>query len=568
MKKTQRWMELLNILVEEQNFQTVAELAEEVAVSSRTIHSDLQDTSFLQLLHGAELIKKPNIGIRLHCTQKQREAIYRQLQKNRFETSVPLEKGNDLHTVLHMLLTYRDAIRMEDLADALYRSKSSLTTVLEEAERLAENYDCRLRKRSNYGLSLEGHEEDIRNLFYRFVDTLPVQGYQHNDLDVRLPDALYEKMKMVFDVQMIRMIIPIVKSSEINLNTHYCDYDFGMLILKCCILLTRCQIDRSVQKQTTISTDLQEYYVATIMKLKMEQTFHVSLPEEEIYYLERVILSTRKQQNQEQFQELDSAMLDRFIYLVSERLNVDLSEDKQLKQNLCNHMKPAIRRMKYGISSENPLLEAIKTKYTEVYVAIMTTIDKIEEREHIYFDANELGFICLHIVGALNRSRNIRSIRCLLICDAGITFESYIKSMVETSFREIEIVNIIGSDEMKKETGHQHDLILNATTNRLHASNIINIDHLFTEASCSQIRHWILQEKSSIRWSFAQSLTAIFLIFRTAVKIAEVSFINTAHIWRITDMLQKRLRRRFMIVFSIHQQQSDVVAVPHGTKKQ
>ena len=325
MKKTQRWMELLNILVEEQNFQTVAELAEEVAVSSRTIHSDLQDTSFLQLLHGAELIKKPNIGIRLHYTQKQREAIYRQLQKNRFETSVPLEKGNDLHTVLHMLLTYRDAIRMEDLADALYRSKSSLTTVLEEAERLAENYDCRLRKRSNYGLSLEGHEEDIRNLFYRFVDTLPVQGYQHNDLDVRLPDALYEKMKMVFDVQMIRMIIPIVKSSEINLNTHYCDYDFGMLILKCCILLTRCQIDRSVQKQTTISTDLQEYYVATIMKLKMEQTFHVSLPEEEIYYLERVILSTRKQQNQEQFQELDSAMLDRFIYLVSERLNVDLS---------------------------------------------------------------------------------------------------------------------------------------------------------------------------------------------------------------------------------------------------
>ena len=76
-----------------------------------------------------------------------------------------MEKEIDLHTVLHMLLTYRDAIRMEDLADALYRSKSSLTTVLEEAERLAENYDCRLRKRSNYGLSLEGHEEDIRNLF-------------------------------------------------------------------------------------------------------------------------------------------------------------------------------------------------------------------------------------------------------------------------------------------------------------------------------------------------------------------------------------------------------------------
>lgn len=48
MKKTQRWMELLNILVEEQNFQTVAELAEQVAVSSRTIHSDLQEEHILK----------------------------------------------------------------------------------------------------------------------------------------------------------------------------------------------------------------------------------------------------------------------------------------------------------------------------------------------------------------------------------------------------------------------------------------------------------------------------------------------------------------------------------------
>lgn len=491
MKKTQRWMELLSILLEEQKFLTVAELAKQVSVSPRTIHSDLQDMNFLPLLHGASLIKKPNIGIRLHCTQKQREAIYRQLQLNRFEASAPLKKGSDLHTVLHMLLTYRNAIRMEEIADAIYRSKSSLMPVLEEVEQIAEKYDCKLQKRASFGLSLEGPEEQIRNLFYRYVETLPIQEYQHNDLDVRLPDEVYQKMKAIFDAQMIRMIIPIVKSSEINLNTHYCDYDFGMLILKCCILLTRCRIDRSVQKQTTISTDLQEYYVATIMKLKLEQAFHVSLPEEEIYYLERVILSTRKQQNQEQFQELDNVMLEKFIYLVSERLNVDLSEDKQLKQNLCNHMKPAIRRMKYGISSENPLLEAIKTKYTEVYVAIMTTIDKIEEKEHIYFDANELGFICLHIVGALNRSKNIRSIHCLLICDAGITFESYIKSMVESSFGEIEIVKIIRSDEISKQLENQHDLILNATTHRLHASNIINIDHLFTETSSAQIRHWI-----------------------------------------------------------------------------
>lgn len=484
-------MKLLDILMEEDDYLTVSQLAKQVDVSSRTVHSDFQDSCFLQLLHGADLIKKPNIGVKLQCTKTQKDAIYRHLQKNRFETTVSKEKNNDLHKALHMLLTSSTPIRMEDLAEVLYCSKSTLIPILDEVELFAKKYDCFLLKKANYGLSLEGGEANIRNLFYHFVETIPIKEYHHNDIDVRLPDELYQKIKSIFNIQMIKTIIPIVKSSEINLNTHYCDYDFGMLILKCCILITRCKIEKTIQKQMTISMDLQEYYVATIMKLKIEQLFNIQLPEQEIYYLEKVILSTRKQHNQELFQEFDNTLLDKFIHLISERLNVDLSEDPQLKKNLCNHMKPAIRRMKYGISSENPLLEAIKTKYTEVYVAIMTTIDKIEEKEHIYFDANEMGFICLHIVGALNRSKNIRSIRCLLICDAGITFESYIKSMVESSFREIEIVQIIRSDEMTKELEDNNDLILNSTKHHLHAANIINIDHLFTDASTSQIRHWI-----------------------------------------------------------------------------
>ena len=491
MKKSQRWMQLLNILLEEKNFLTVAQLAKQVEVSTRTVHSDLQDLGFLQLLHGAELIKKPNIGIRLSCTEKQKEAIYRQLQKHCFEVSEPVENDNDMHTILNMLLKSSSSIKLDNFAAALYRSKSSLAPVLEQVEQLAEKYNCSLMKKANYGISMEGKEDDIRNLFYHYVEALPIQKSQHNDLDIRLPDELYQRMRLMFDDQTIRLMIPIVKASEINLNTHYCDYDFGMLILKCCILIVRCQLGRFMQQHPSIQADLQEYYVATIMKLKMEQVFHITIPEQEIYYLERVIISTRKQYNQEQFQDFDNVMLDKFIHLVSERLNVDLFDDPQLKQNLSNHMKPAIRRMKYGISSENPLLEAIKTKYTEVYVAIMTTIDKIEEKEHIYFDANELGFICLHIVSALNRSSNIRAIHCLLICDAGITFEAYIKSMVESAFREIEIFQTIRSHEMTTEMERAYDLILNSTKHRLHAPNIINIDHLFTESSSSQIRHWI-----------------------------------------------------------------------------
>lgn len=568
MKKAQRHMELLNILIEAQDFLTAAQLAKQLQVSIRTIHNDLLDPDFIKLLHGAAVTKKPNIGIRLECSKQQKEAIFRTMQSNRFEASVRQKAKDDIHSILQLLLTSENAIRLEDFAQALYRSRSTLTPLLEEVEQLLDRYDCTLLKKGNYGYSLKGREEDIRHLFYHVVETMPIQEYQHNHLDVRLPDELYQQMKQVFDDRMIRCIIPIVKSSEINLNTHYCDYDFGMLILKCCILLCRCSIGKPVQCPKEIRVDLQEYYVATMMKLKLEQEFQITLPEQEIHYLERIILSTRKQHNQEQFLEFDSAMLDKFIYLVSERLNVDLSADPQLKQNLCNHMKPAIRRMKYGISSENPLLEAIKTKYTEVYVAIMTTIDKIEEKEHIYFDANELGFICLHIVSALNRSKNIRSIKCLLICDAGITFEAYIKSMVESSFREIEIQNVIQSDEATQDMLDAYDLILNSTRHYLHASNIINIDQIFTESSSTQIRHWIFAKEIEHTLELQTLFDSYLSYFQDDCKNRSdlihkycTYLLNNGY---VTDEFEDSVYER------IHYSSTAIgrgVAVPHGTKK-
>lgn len=494
MNKTSRHITILRELVSTDNYVTLSHLAELCNASVRTIHSDINSIDFTKLLSGATIERKQHVGIKLIADKRKRDAIYSILNK-------PADKWNnndinDFNCIMLKLLTTSSPIYIGDLSRDIYKSKSSIKPIIDEIEAYVKKRGCSLIKKPNLGIYLEGNEENIRNMFYKLVMELPTVNIIRNELDLRMPDDLCTKMHAAFSNDFIKKIIEIVKISEINLNTNYCDYDFGMVVLKCCILVMRNQIHKHINYIEDFDKSIQEYYVASVMKMNIEKEFNITLPEQETYALERVIISTRKQVNQLRTQrKFDESVIDKFIHLLSTHLNVNLNDDQELKVNLSNHLRPAIRRMKYGISSENPLLDRIKATYTDIYIAVMTNIDKIEESENIYFDANELGFICLHVACAVSRSKRIRSVKSVLLCDEGLTFEFAIKSSVESHFNEIDVCDIYRYNDFSTLDFNKFDLILNATNHPLNHKNVINIDIMFSENSISQVRHWLLSRE-------------------------------------------------------------------------
>jgi activator of the mannose operon, transcriptional antiterminator len=495
MNKSSRHITILRELVSTNNYITVSYLAKLCESSVRTIHSDINSVDFKRILSGADIERKQNVGIRLIADKSKRDAIYSILNRPTYEGNNK-NNINDFNYIMLKLLTTGSPIYMDNLSSDVYKSTSSIIPIIEEVEVYVNRHNCKLIKKPNLGIYLDGCEDNIRNMFFKVIMELPAGNITKNDLDLRMSSDFCAKMYAVFNKDLIKKIIEIVKISEINLNTNYCDYDFGVVVLKCCILVVRNQLHKYIAYNGDFDKSIQEYYIASIMKLSIEKEFKISLSDQETYALEKMIISTRKQVNQLNIQrKFDECVIDKFIRLLSTHLNINLYDDEELKVNLSNHLRPAIRRMKYGIPSENPLLDRIKAKYTDIYIAIMTNIDKIEENENIFFDANELGFICLHVVCALNRSKRIRSVKAILLCDEGLTFESVIKSSVESLFHEIDIYEIYRYSDFVTLDFSKYDLVLNATNNLMNHKNIINIDIMLSENCITQIRHWLFSRE-------------------------------------------------------------------------
>ena len=564
MTKDEKIKTILTELLNTEDYVTVAHLASISDYSVRTVYTLLQSETFVKFLHGATLQKQQNKGIKLIANDRQKYSIYSELNLN---TSNSVKDINETQKILLLLLSSKDAITLDKLAIELFRSKASITSILQDVEKYIQKYNCILSKKTNYGISLYGKEEDIRELFYNLVQKLPVTCSPNFEFNPRISSQLLQQMNPIFSKQIIEPVIEIVQASEVNLSTHFCDYDFGILVLRFSILIYRNTLNYKLREFNLLNQNIQEYYVSAMVKALIETKFHLTLDRNEIFYIEKALLSTRKQINQITNQILDDTIIDYFINSISNRLNVDFSHDQQLKANLINHIKPAIRRIKYGISSNNPLLEQIKEKYTEVYVAIITTIDQIEENEHIYFDSNEIGFICLHIVSALNRAKRLQSIKTILICDSGITFEAYLKSSVEAMFNEIEIVKICSYVNYQQDKEDYH-LILNASSYQINKPNCIVIDELFSQESSSKIRHWIFAKELNETMTLRELFNNYLFYFKDNCK--SVDELLTKYCLFLTDndyvtpnfldSVKKRMKYAATTI-------GRGVAVPHGSKK-
>lgn len=485
--KVQKITDLIKILLSQNDFITIQYLSEKLTVSKRTIHNYLSSQEFQSLIYPTTLIKTPNKGIKIEADELWKTKIL-----SRLKTTIHLnyDKENDFSAIMMTLLSSNNEVALESLADELYLSPSSLTTVINEIDTYVTRFHCQIQHKRRKGILLVGSESHIRKLFSSFmttfVDSQTIVPSQH-----RLTSKTKYILSIILDEKEIEKLMLIITISEDIINTNYCDEDYNQLLITMAIIIIRIRIGAFITTDTFVDIkSSQEYYYAMLLKNYLEKDFTIPINENETEYLALVLLGTRKQVNVSNTSQ-DIMVLEKFLNLLSIRLNVELSNDYELKKNLINHLKPAIHRMKHGIVSENPLLEQIRIKYTEIYMAVITTIEDLEIMESIYFDSNEMGYICLHIIAAVNRPSNIKKIKVALICNEGLSIEIFLKNIIESYFSEIGIQDIFRKSSIHQMKPENFDLIINSSHQTFHAKNVISIDTNFTHKDHRNLKHFI-----------------------------------------------------------------------------
>lgn len=571
MKQSIRLKKLLALLLNEEDYLTSKEIAATLNVSSRTVFNDLNSDPFTRMLSGASLIRKEKTGIKLVADDSQIKKMSYLLYDNDFIQNETTSYFSETENILLYFLHAENSTTKRELAESIFIDPGSMDSYLNQTNAYIKDDHVLIDVRQGSGMRLVGKEHDLRSMFKHVISDIISKDYlfSQDTQDDRVSSASRHYLELIFGKAMLNSVIEIVSISEVNLNEVYTDFDFENLIIKQCIRIERIKHRHRLNTLKRFNTEVREYLIAQLMNSQIKSHFELELDESELNDLTENIISTRRiNYNTYSSGVLDNSIVSEFTKLISAGLGIDLTKDTELTINLTKHLIPAIRRMKYGIQIENPLLKQIKFEYTREYIIVMTCIEEIEKKQHITFDQNELGYICLHVVAAINRHTKERTIKALLICDGGLTIHSFLTSKIELQFNEIEITKAVSTADLRTIDLERFDLMINSSRQCLKPSaKLVTISMLLTEMDQDTLRSWIIHREYQLLVNLEHEISKDIIFFKDKANTRDELILRYSKFLEIdgyvtSEFARSAIEREQTISTSLGRG----IAIPHGSE--
>jgi len=444
----ERQQNILQKLYYTKSYLTSSEIALSLQVSSKTIRNDIKAinqhlenySSYIKSFKGKGYFLIINSENSFNKIIKEWNAS---LQKS---LEVPSTKQEREHYLLKILLTSLHYIKIEDLIEQLYVSRSTLKNELKHVREVLDKYNIILKQRPYHGIKIVGNEEQIRFCISEHLFNQPstLKENMNNWLNV-LPKNTIEVIKdsVLFHLRKYKIWI-----SDIGLQN---------LITHISIACKRIREDNSIQHSThniQKMIEKKEFSVAKEIAKDIQKKTHVKFSDYEIAYLAIHLQGTKLEPSYSPKKEMVSFINQNLYELVKKMLrrieseySICLIQDTELLQAMSLHLKPAINRHKFNMNIRNPMLEEIKMQYTFSFNAALVGAQVLFEEIGISIDEHEIGYLALHIELAQERKKkeDQNAHRCLILCASGLGSAQLLMHKLQNEFGEL--LNIIGTIE-------------------------------------------------------------------------------------------------------------------------
>ncbi|WP_077307417.1 BglG family transcription antiterminator [Terribacillus halophilus] len=435
-----RLLEILTFLASESSIKTAEELAKKLAVSERTIRSDMK---VLQQELAEELAVIASIrgqGYRLIVANEKlfQQYLQKEIQERqnclytRVET--PAERVNHL---LQLLLLSDSYQKMEDLAQAVFVSFPTVQNDLKQVREMLQKAGLDLEKRPKYGIRIKGTETEKRYFLSAFFSTQ--SGWQKG---YNLPDAIISES----DIQAVHNIVHrFVTDKQFALS----DVAVQNLVTHIAIACRRIRDKQYVEIAPDALQDMIQqpaFREAAQLTAALEAELHLFFPQVEVAYMTIHLMGTEygAQGNMQTYMGM-SDLAEAIVVRIHDKTGLDLRHDLDLLHGMAVHLKPAIHRHLYDMNVRNPLLEDIKQHYPLAFEAAVIGACAVEEEMGIQLAVEEIGYLALHIGAALERvQQKEQKTKCLLVCASGHGSAQLLRYKLQSLFPDkLDIVDTI-----------------------------------------------------------------------------------------------------------------------------
>lgn len=430
---------------------TAQMLSKELGVSTKTIRNDIQQLN--GQAEQAVILSKAGAGFYLNP-----ETL------SLLDRKKTMDRSN-LHFELLVQIIDQTSCDFYELADDFFISESALNRIIKELNDLISRQDQSLIiQRKNNQLFIDGEEAEKRRVFTLFLN----QEIEANKLSLEKYSDYFGQIDLA---KLSHVVIRFHQQENFSIN----DFSTISFILHVAVLLERVSKASFLNTSKPVMEDQESRALTLKMAALLEENFQVEIPEEELPYIYRLysgVIVSNESLEELQLKEVIEDLLDSIMGI----FYLDFTQDEKIVDYLLTHVSALYKRAINHQYLTNPLLEEIKSKFPFVYNVSVYASAFLQRTLSIQFPEDEIAYLSLHFLSALENIRRKKKKQVLLVSPYGVGNQRIVRSYLNR-IKDFEIELSVAKSvfDINNELIKDKDLIL--TTEALQLETAVPIYH-------------------------------------------------------------------------------------------
>lgn len=428
---TERQNEIIKLL-NQYHILSADKIAKMLNVSTKTIRNE---------------IHKINSSLNLNYIISQKGTGYLINEQIQLEKEYASEQ-NIQYLILKKILNH-DFYNFYELADELFISESNLQRYIKRVNEIIQkrNSSIKICRQQNQ-LYLNGTETEKRQITTYFLMN------ELNQYNFNL--SMYQSLFLRIDILELQKII-----TEFN-NAHHLnlrDVEIISLVIHVALMLERVIRGNEIINEVDFVND--EYNHLSIQFANILQIrYEIKLNKSEIKYLSLLLAGKVPSIEENDINEVKQ-FIQQLIIEINESFDVDLQQDSKFADNFLIHLIGLKRRITNHTFLNNPLIKELQKNFPVIYDMSVFIALKIQEFFSTQLYEDEIGYITLHLMGAIERLHTSLHKKIVLIYPFGQAGYDYIvKKINHIHDLEIEICCQLSMFDAFQIKEYQPDLVI------------------------------------------------------------------------------------------------------------
>ena len=490
-----RYFEIINLVINSNDEITVKDISNLYNITERSIRYDIDELNvFFQEKNNKDIIEINNNRLKILYSENEIEGIVENIKEKEYF----LSENERVNILSYEIFLSKNEFILQYFTEKYNLSKTTVRYSLKELNKIISEYGLVIDMNNNRGYKIIGSEINIRkyiiNILREYIKNTKEKKIEYDPLK-KIIQKFYKKSRIEESKNTINKILDYTGKT-------ISDEAFETLQLFLFISVIRNknghEIEEDVENEIFLSKTMEFSKIREILE-KIE-----NIKEKDIHYFVDFFLGSYSYNLEYSYflnWILIECLIDQFIKLLSDKLKVNLTEDKILRKELLNHIKPAIYRMKNKFKLTESILSEVKKQYMELFIKTKSSLKIISDFIDLSFDEDEAAFITVMIQRAIMRNNPSTLLKkdpnILIVCGLGYSSSRFLYENINNRF-QVNIIDIIPFNQLENYNYlKKADIIISTLDFKLDGMDVITVNAVMNEKDILKLKNYGLPEKKS-----------------------------------------------------------------------